>query len=93
MIELPDIPIWAIIILIIMFCGLIYSIIENSKNRNNPQETYRYNYEINNRNSEHDKTMRALRFLIYLIIFLILAAIIIRVFFWAAFIAFIKGTK
>lgn len=44
----------------------------------------------NGRLTEHDKTMRALRLLIYFILFLIIAGIVIRLFFWTAFISFFK---
>lgn len=40
--------------------------------------------------TEQDKTMRALRALIFLIFFIITAGIVIKLFFWGAIISFIK---
>ena len=40
--------------------------------------------------TETEKTMRAIRTLIYIVIFLIITSVIIRLFFWTAFLEFFK---
>ena len=41
--------------------------------------------------TEQEKTMRALRALIYLIMFIIIAGIIIKLFFWSTIATLVKG--